>query len=95
MHNNKIFALTVCNAVTESSVHFMQPTPDVYDERTSLLSNTEVWELMALVALRLLYCSDFYIGLYISKPVFFFLFGSRFTSLCLTYVYVINRYICK
>ena len=66
-------------------------------ERTHL-SNTEVWELMALIAWRLFYCSDIYIALYISKPV---LFGSRFTNsihvhvLRLTYVYVINRHICK
>ena len=30
-----------------------------------VLSNTEVWELMALVAWRLFYCSDIYIVLYI------------------------------
>ena len=53
---------------------------------------------MALVAWRLFYCSDIYIALCISGPV---LFGSRFTNsihvqaLCLTYVYVINRHICK
>ena len=53
---------------------------------------------MALVAWRLFYCSDIYIALYISKPV---LLDSRFTTsihgqaLRLTYVYVINRPICK
>ena len=62
------------------------------------MSNTEVWELMALVAWRLFYYSDIYIALYISKPV---QLGSRFTTaihvqaLLLTYVYVINRHICK
>ena len=62
------------------------------------MSNTEVWELMALVAWRLFYCSDIYIALYISKPV---LFGSCFKTsihvqaLRLTYVYVINHHICK
>ena len=44
---------------------------------------------MTLVAWRLIYCSNIYIGLHISKPVFFFLFGSHFMSLCLTYVYAL------
>ena len=63
-----------------------------------VLSNTEVWELMALVAWRLFCCSDIYIALYLSKPV---QFGSRFMTsihvqaLLLTYVYVTNLHICK
>lgn len=73
----------------------LQQPPSRYDLYEQ---NTEVWELMALVAWRLFYCSDIYIALYISKPV---QFGSRFTTsihvqaLRLTYVYVINRHICK